>query len=271
MTFQVFQPFQALRPFTTPVGGVNALAALIKALFGNDEAGGLWLPGPDTCFTDTAGTTAAGVGDTVARINDSSGNGNHATQATVAARPALGRTVEGGWYLAFDGVDDGMLIDAALGTLLNSNSLKALSGTAYANNSTAAGYIFHSQGSQSSRSVIAFALLTNVQSHDEWVFRSSGENGIASSLNPHVTTSNIDKASDPRTGIVRFDGSEVPATVGTGNPATEQLTLGFRAPSSPAVFWSGKFFGAAISLQHADAAKTLQLEQFLAARAGITL
>lgn len=74
----------------------NALTNVIRSLFSQGEAGGMWLPGPDTCFTDTAGTTAAGVGDMVARTNDSSGNGNHATQATAAARPALGRTVEGG-------------------------------------------------------------------------------------------------------------------------------------------------------------------------------
>ena len=99
MSLQALRPLNAFRPFTTPVGGaaaVDPLAALIAALFGNDEEGGLWLPGPTTCFTDTAGTTAAGVGDTVARINDSSGNGNHAIQATAGSRPALGRTVEEG-------------------------------------------------------------------------------------------------------------------------------------------------------------------------------
>ena len=66
------------------------------SLFASGEEGALFLPGPTTCFTDTAGTTAAGAGDSVARINDTSGNGNHATQATAAARPVLARVPSGG-------------------------------------------------------------------------------------------------------------------------------------------------------------------------------
>jgi len=77
-------------------------------LFASGEQGGLYLPGPTTCFTDTAGTTAAGVGDAVARIDDSSGNGNHATQATAADRPILRQEATGEWYLEFDGAADVM-------------------------------------------------------------------------------------------------------------------------------------------------------------------
>jgi hypothetical protein len=122
MTFSAFTPFAAFRPFTTPLGGVSELAALIKALFGNDEGGGMWLPGPATCFTDVAGTTAAAENDTVARINDSSGNGNHATQSSADARPALKKTAGGLWYLDFDGVDD---------FLWNSNAVLYAAGSAY--------------------------------------------------------------------------------------------------------------------------------------------
>ena len=70
MAFGVFNTFRPLQPFEGPVGGVNALAALIKALFGADEQGGLWLPGPETCWTDIHRTTPAGVGDTVAFMDD---------------------------------------------------------------------------------------------------------------------------------------------------------------------------------------------------------
>jgi hypothetical protein len=51
---------------------------------------GVWYDPSDlsTLFTDTAGTTpVTAAGDAVARINDKSGRGNHATQATLAARP----------------------------------------------------------------------------------------------------------------------------------------------------------------------------------------
>ena len=76
------------------------------SLFANGEAGALYLPGPDTCFQDAAGTIPAGNGDPVGHLADLSGNGNHATQATSAARPTLTQDVSGNWYLDFDGVDD---------------------------------------------------------------------------------------------------------------------------------------------------------------------
>ncbi len=66
------------------------------SLFASGEEGAWYEPSTTTCFTDTAGTTAATYGDAVARINDLSGNGNHATQATAAARPILARVPEGG-------------------------------------------------------------------------------------------------------------------------------------------------------------------------------
>lgn len=62
-----------------------------SALFANGEVGVWYDPSPETTFTDTAGTAPATVGDAVARINDLSGNGHNATQATTAARPILAR------------------------------------------------------------------------------------------------------------------------------------------------------------------------------------
>jgi hypothetical protein len=67
-----------------------------SALFANGEVGAWYDPSPETTFTDTAGTTPATVGSAVARINDLSGNGHHATQATTAARPILARVPANG-------------------------------------------------------------------------------------------------------------------------------------------------------------------------------
>lgn len=60
-----------------------------------------------TQFTDTAGTTAiTGTGVLLARINDKSGLGNNATQATPDSRPLT--TTIGSVYrgVQFDGIDD---------------------------------------------------------------------------------------------------------------------------------------------------------------------
>lgn len=75
-------------------------------LFANSERG-FWYDPSDltTMWTDTAGTIQASVGDAVARIDDKSGNGLHATQSTVADRPIL-RQSGGLYYLEFDGAGD---------------------------------------------------------------------------------------------------------------------------------------------------------------------
>jgi len=77
-------------------------------LFANGEQGAWFEPDPTTTFTDTAGTTSAGVGDAVALMLDESGNGHNATQPTAAARPILRQAGTGEYYLEFDGVDDFM-------------------------------------------------------------------------------------------------------------------------------------------------------------------
>lgn len=58
-------------------------------------------------FQDSAGTIpVTAVGQPVGKILDKSGRGNHATQATAAARPILQQDGNGKYYLSFDGVDD---------------------------------------------------------------------------------------------------------------------------------------------------------------------
>jgi len=68
------------------------------SLFAASEPG-LWYDFGDlsTLFQDTAGTTpVTAAGQSVARINDKSGRGNHATQSTSLSRPTLGRNPSSG-------------------------------------------------------------------------------------------------------------------------------------------------------------------------------
>lgn len=66
---------------------------------------GAWIePNSTTAYTDTGRTTLAGVGDSVAAMDDLSGNGNHPTQPTASAQMTLAQPGE--WYLQPDGVDD---------------------------------------------------------------------------------------------------------------------------------------------------------------------
>jgi hypothetical protein len=79
-------------------------------LFSASEPG-VWYDPSDitTLFQDTAGTTpVTETGQAVARINDKSGRGNHATQATLDNRPTYQVDSNGLPYLSFDGVNDGL-------------------------------------------------------------------------------------------------------------------------------------------------------------------
>lgn len=79
-------------------------------LFAASEQG-VWYDPSDfsTLFQDSAGTVpVTATGQVVGKMLDKSGRGNHATQATTASKPILQQDANGKYYLAFDGVDDGM-------------------------------------------------------------------------------------------------------------------------------------------------------------------
>jgi len=92
------------------VGGGGRLRFLPSAIFTASEPGAWYDPSDlTTLFQDSAGATpVTTAGQTVGKILDKSGRGNHATQATLAQRPTYQIDGTGRPYLSFDGVDDGM-------------------------------------------------------------------------------------------------------------------------------------------------------------------
>lgn len=88
-------------------GGADLRAQVIASLFGSGENGAMYDPSDlSTLYQDAAGTTPVTAdGDPVGRMEDVSGNGNHATQSTAAARPVY-RTDGTLHWLEFDGFDD---------------------------------------------------------------------------------------------------------------------------------------------------------------------
>ena len=73
---------------------------------------GVWFDPSDrtTLFQDVAGTVpVTAAGQSVALMRDKSGNGLHAGQTITAQRPLYQIDGSGRPYLAFDGVDDGLL------------------------------------------------------------------------------------------------------------------------------------------------------------------
>lgn len=86
--------------FPTPVAGFNP-----ASLFAGGGLGFVFDPSP--------ANTGVAVDAAVAQINDTSGNGNHATQATAGSRPLL-RQSGSLYYIELDGTDDFMTLPTAL-------------------------------------------------------------------------------------------------------------------------------------------------------------
>jgi hypothetical protein len=98
---QIVSPLDGL---ASPFGATRDTG--LRFLFAGGEEGAWYDPSDiSTLWTDTGGTTAAGDGDEAARIDDKSGNGNNATQATAGLRMTL---LRGGQYeyLSGNGSDD---------------------------------------------------------------------------------------------------------------------------------------------------------------------
>jgi hypothetical protein len=79
----------------------------------------LWLDAsaPETLFDATSGGSLVAADGAVARWEDKSGNGRHATQATSGSRPLRKAAVQGGMdVLRFDGSDDSLSIASSTAT-----------------------------------------------------------------------------------------------------------------------------------------------------------
>ena len=89
-------------------GGAQPLVYNPATLFSAGQQGSWYDPSDfASMFQDSAGTVpVTATTQPVGRIDDKSGRGNHATQATAAARPVLQIDASGRYFLAFDGVDD---------------------------------------------------------------------------------------------------------------------------------------------------------------------
>lgn len=103
------------------------------SLFAASEVGAWYDPSDlTTMFQDSAGTTPVTAdGQPVGKILDKSGRGNHASQATAAARPLYKTDGTYSW-LQFDGVDDS-LSTAAI-DFTSTDKMSVFSGNYFANN-----------------------------------------------------------------------------------------------------------------------------------------
>lgn len=109
MLIDPFSRSLSIHGMFAPYGKKRAFS--LESLFSSGEQGGCYDPSDlSTLFQDSAGATpVTATGQSVRLMRDKSGNSNHLTAPSDAARPVLRQDGNGKYYLDFDGVDDGML------------------------------------------------------------------------------------------------------------------------------------------------------------------
>jgi hypothetical protein len=268
--------------FASPAGVTGSVFAAgggfsPRKLFAAGEQG-VWYDPSDisTLFTDTAGTTpVTAAGDAVARINDKSGRGNHATQATLAARPIYRIDAGGRPYLEFDGTDDSLATSAINFTATDKMSVFAgvrkLSDAAGASLVELSAAVVSNAGSfQMSAPAVAAA---------NYMFRSRGDGTQrdASDTDPafaapvtNVVTGSADISGD--SVLLRVNGTQQAVSAldqGAGNYGNYPLYIGRRGGTSQP--FNGWLYGLIVRGAASSAAQIANTERWLNRKTGVVL
>ena len=250
---------------TNAPSGFNPLS-----LFANSEQG-VWYDPSDlsTMFQSSDGTMAVAVGDPVGYIEDKSGNGNHAIQATSAKRPTL-RETGGLYYLEFSGAQglrtasnidftgtDTMSVfvgvkkddDTTDNILEHSANIGGNNGTFRVHSGTSGLYRNQSKGS----------VLSNANNSDNAAPSTNvltGQSKISTDLN-----------------VLRIDGVEAGTSTsnqGTGNYIAEQLNVGSRNNGGSAQL-TGRIYSMVIRNVLSSDAEISSTEAYVANKTGVSL
>jgi len=271
------------------------------SLFASGEEGAWYDPSDlTTMWTDTAGTiqaTAVLEGDTptaanaVARIDDKSGNGNHATQITSPSRPYLTVTAGGLYYLSFDGTDDfmtsgtnadwkylhdgtGAYVGAGITATdsANPDSIEFIFATNDSSPTAVGFYASIDDRSSVSRNEAWNVRVSSTTSSPTPIFEAT--NSTVSDIDGNLVFSLQHGSSQTPDFIFRDNGSSV-YSVNYGNtPSTANsetaLYIGNGGPT-PTVFWSGSLYNAVILDRLLTTDEITNTEAYLATRSGVTL
>jgi hypothetical protein len=248
------------------------LDSQIAALFAAGEQG-CWYDPSDmsTLFQDTAGTVpVTAVGQQVARINDKSGRGNFAIQATAASRPLLQQDGGGRRYLAFDGVDDTLATGNI--SLTATNSLTFWAGV-YKASDASTGLIAETSVNAGSN-LGAANWSCGAPTPATWGARNTGTLSVfASSPNTFPAPSTAVLAAQATiatdTLLLRINGVQVASVAtdqGTGNYGNFPLFLGAR--SGGTVPLNGRIYGLILRGAASNAAQIASGEAWCNSKAG---
>lgn len=262
--------------YATRMKGGGAVVPTVGAftpadLFLAAEKGGWWDPSDfATMFQDTAATIpVTATGQSVARINDKSGNGKHLLQSTAGSRPTLQQDGAGKYYLDFDGTADFMSV--ASFDLTSTDAATAVAGVRKSTDA-ATGVIFeHSTSSTVTSGTIAmFAALS---AGANFGFRHKGSAGADSNAGgiaaPYLAVvSGIGDISGDRNQIRINGGYAGQNTIdqGTGNLTSQTLYVGMRGGTS--VPFAGRLYGLIIRGATTDNATLATAEAWMNEKTG---
>lgn len=254
----------------------NGMAQVIKSLFANNEQGFAFdFNDLSTMYQDSAGTIpVTGVGQPVGRVLDKSGRGNHATQSTSSKRPILQQNATtGAYYLAFDGVDDGLVINSI--DFSNTNSVTIFGGVVFNNLSGNSQFIVE-LSNDSWENKGAFALWRGYSGITNYALRRNITSGSAEDLtanndntNTAVVTGVID--SNKNTEFLRNLGrlkSSKTLEVTTNKFKTYPLTIASRQNTLPL---SGAIYSLMVIGRVTTDLEIVNTEKVIAKNVGVTL
>jgi len=213
-----------LSPTALDAAGLESLVATAAAtyhvstftpanLFASGEVGDVWNPyDSGTTWQDTSATTAAGLGDDVARIDGLAGNHN-LLQATSGRRPTLGASTRN---LEWDGVDDCMYLSSiSLASKVATFAITLESGLATA----ASGQILAELTDNSNLTNGAF--IGNLQTDGN--FAATIQDGLSGSKYRQELTSGL-PAAQPVTLFIQYDNSTTTGNIRVWFDKSEQST-----------------------------------------------
>ena len=270
----------AIQPAIQP-----AIRAAISGVYGSSSAWsplelfaasevGVWYDPSDlsTLWQDTAGTTPVTAdGQTVARIDDKSGNGKHATQSDAAKRP-LYKTSGGLHWLQFDGADDSLVTSAI--DFRATDKVTASSGVR--KGTSAATEVYAELSTSTTANNSAFLLYASMLSGD--VIASFGSKGTTRQNASYtagpvpflaVLTGLGDISGD--SSIVRVNGTATATSAdqGTGNYGNYEMYIGGRAGTS--LFTLGNIYSLIVRGAASSAGEINSLESWIAGKTGVSL
>lgn len=246
-------------------------------LFRRSEQGAWYDPSDlSTLFQDSAGTTpVTAAGQPVGLMLDKSGRGNHATQATAAARPTY-QTSGGLHWLAFDGVDDFMATPTIDFTA--TNKLSAFVAVEMVS-SAAIGAVLQSGGASAAAKRFALFAPRTAGASGDYGIRvfdaAAGAIDVATSAFPvpdkAVLSGKWDNAAAAGLQISlrrnAVDLAQAGSTM-TGNFISEPVYIGNRGIDLP---FNGKIYGLVLRGAATSAGEITQAEKYMAGKSGVTL